>query len=155
YRIEIGEVERVLEEDERVSKAVVVLRESEAGGKHLVAYIVPRAEHSFSNARLRDSLRQRLPEYMLPAAFVPIDELPLTPNGKINRRALPVPDRNSIQSEEFVGPRSPEEALLAALWSQLLGISRIGMDESFFALGGHSILATQVVSRISGVVPLP
>ncbi|MGH7828614.1 MAG: phosphopantetheine-binding protein, partial [Candidatus Binatia bacterium] len=93
--------------------------------------------------------RQKLPDYMVPSAFVFLDSLPLTPNGKVDRRALPAPDPNGREREEtFVAPRTPTEETLARIWSQLLGAERVGVFDNFFDLGGHSLLATQVISRI-------
>src|ERR1044071_7087008 len=98
--------------------------------------------------QLRQQLRERLPDYMLPSAFVIIDALPLTPNGKIDRRALPDPffDR---QQEGYVAPRTPVEALMAEIWAEVLGVTRVGVEDDFFELGGHSLLATQVMARVA------
>jgi len=108
--------------------------------------------------KLRAHLRETLPEYMMPSAFVVLDELPLTPNGKVDRRALPPPDQANIFREGvFVAPRDPIEEVLAGIWSEVLGVERIGVEDNFFALGGHSLLATQVISRIreTSAVELP
>jgi hypothetical protein len=97
---------------------------------------------------LRDHLHQRLPEYMLPSAFVTLPEFPHTPNGKVDRNALPEPDLTSSRDTDMVPPRTPLEAQIAAIWREVLGVERVGINDNFFALGGHSLLATQVVARL-------
>ena len=99
--------------------------------------------------QLRDLLRDKLPEYMVPSAFVVLPRLPLTTNGKVDRRALPLPDRNRPELDQtYVAPRTPVEELLAALWAEALGVERVGIHDNFFARGGHSLLATRVLSRV-------
>ncbi len=149
YRIELGEIEAVLGEHAPVSNAVVIVREDAPGDKRLVAYVV--AEAAWSNDKARVYLRERLPEYMVPAAFVRMETLPLTPNGKVDRRALPAPDWiGAAAGTEYIPPRTPTEQSLVEIWAEVLGVSggRLGIHDNFFELGGHSILATQVVSRI-------
>ncbi|PLZ98350.1 non-ribosomal peptide synthetase, partial [Fischerella thermalis CCMEE 5268] len=145
FRIELGEIEAVLEQYPAVRQCVVTAREDIPGNQRLVAYVV--AENAASN-ELRQYLRQKLPEYMVPSVFVILDSLPLTPNGKINRRALPAPENNQLEVSNFVAPRHPIEEVLAGIWTQVLGISQVSIHDNFFELGGHSLLATQVISRI-------
>ncbi|HSP76994.1 MAG TPA: amino acid adenylation domain-containing protein, partial [Myxococcaceae bacterium] len=148
FRIERGEVEAVLGTHPAVGPAVVVVREEE-GDKRLVAYAVPRVGAVLEVGELRVFLKERLPEYMVPAHLVPLESLPLTSNGKVARQALPAPE--SVAGEEpsdSEAPRSPVEELLVGLWAQVLGVERIGRQDDFFELGGHSLLATQLVARI-------
>jgi len=148
FRIELGEIEAVLSQHPAVQGTVVLAREDTPGDKRLVAYVVPEDTQSPPHRDLRDFLADKLPEYMVPAAFVTLKTFPLTPNGKINRRALPAPDRSSLQEVEFVPPRTPTEETLATIWAQTLNLERISVESNFFALGGHSLLATQVISRL-------
>ena len=149
FRIELGEVEAVLGQHPQVREAVVLLREDHPGDQHLVAYVVSREEEAPEPGRLRDFLRDKLPEYMVPSAFVMLPRLPLTTNGKVDRRALPPPDRNRPELDQtYVAPRTPVEELLAALWAEALGVERVGIHDNFFARGGHSLLATRVLSRV-------
>ena len=149
YRIELGEIETVLGQLAAVRSSVVVVREDEPGDKRLVGYVVARPEESFDAAEVRKYLKQKLPEYMIPTALVPLDAFPLTPNGKIDRGALPAPDQNRRElAQVYRGPRTPSEATLAAIWREVLKLAKVGIHDNFFDLGGHSLLATQVVSRI-------
>jgi amino acid adenylation domain-containing protein len=143
-RIELGEIESALREQDGVTEAAVIVREDNPGDKRLVAYLVGTA----ATADLKAALKDRLPEYMVPAAFVELDALPLTPNGKLDRKALPAPVVTRDASAELVAPRTGTERLLAAIWSEVLGVATLGIDDDFFDLGGHSMLATQVVARI-------
>ncbi|WP_319459346.1 non-ribosomal peptide synthetase [Micromonospora sp. RTP1Z1] len=143
-RIELGEIESALREQPEVAEAAVVVREDTPGDKRLTAYLVGAAEH----ATLKAALKQTLPEYMVPAAFVTLDALPLTPNGKLDRRALPAPVVTREASVALVAPRDDTERLLAGIWSEVLGVATLGIDDDFFDLGGHSMLATQVVAKI-------
>ncbi|MCP4657727.1 MAG: AMP-binding protein, partial [bacterium] len=147
FRIELGEVEAVLAEHSGVRQVVAVLRD-EGGGKRLVGYVVPAGEAPIAG-ELGAFLRRRLPDYMVPQAFVFLEALPLTPNGKVDRRALPAPSGERPELEEaFVGPRNPIEEQLAEIWCQVLGLERVGVHDNFFQVGGHSLLATQVASRV-------
>ncbi|WP_415835688.1 amino acid adenylation domain-containing protein, partial [Corallococcus soli] len=148
FRIELGEIESVLASHPSVREAVVALREDGADGGRLVAYFVPHADQTLDAASLRDFLKQRLPEYMVPAAFVSLEALPLTSSGKVDRKALPSPDGALPAGVEYVAPRNETEQKLAALWSDVLRVERVGVHDNFFELGGHSLLVTQVVSRI-------
>ncbi|HEU0080068.1 MAG TPA: amino acid adenylation domain-containing protein, partial [Longimicrobiaceae bacterium] len=144
FRIEPGEVEAQLAAHPAVREAVVLVREDVPGEKRLVAYLVP-SEDGVSTAGVREHLKGRLPEYMVPGAFVLLESLPLTPNGKVDRRALPAPEGSAAES---VAPRTPTEEILAGIWSEVLRRERVGVTEDFFELGGHSLLATRVVSRV-------
>jgi acyl carrier protein len=149
FRIELGEVESVLSQHPAVSQVVVMVWEDEPGDRRLVAYIVPNSGSIPPVSELRDFLKSKLPEYMVPSAFVELDALPLTPNGKVDRKALPAPERRSAEIEKtFVAPRTPVEQGVADIWSEVLGLERVGIHENFFSLGGHSLKATQVVSRV-------
>jgi aspartate racemase len=149
FRVEPGEIEAVLVEHEAVKEAVVVARADEGGDKRLVAYVVSRDGGEVEASELRVFLRRRLPEYLIPAAFVVLGELPLTPNGKVDRRALPEPERaQARQPGEYVAPATPVEQALAAMWAELLGVERVGVHDDFFELGGHSLLAAQLSTRL-------
>ena len=148
-RIELGEIESVLGQYPNVREVVVVAREDIPGDKRLLAYVVPNQEQSITSRELRHFLKDKLPDYMMPSAFVLLDKLPRTPNGKVNRRALPVPDKVRPELEEtFVAPRTPVEEVLVGIWAEVLGLDRVGVQDNFFELGGHSLLATQVISRV-------
>jgi amino acid adenylation domain-containing protein/non-ribosomal peptide synthase protein (TIGR01720 family) len=146
FRIEPGEVETALLRHPGIAETVVVAREDQPGLRRLVGYVVPRAGEPVETGELRSWLKGRLPDYMVPSAFVPLDRLPLAVSGKVDRRALPPPDVQAEQ-KEFVAPRTPAESVLAGIWAQLLGANRVGVADNFFELGGDSILSIQVVSR--------
>src|SRR5205807_8260638 len=132
--------------------AVVVAREDRPGEKFLAAYVVSKSqEQSLSAQELRERLKQRLPEYMVPAAIIILERMPLTSNGKIDRKALPHPQRSS-GGEQYVAPRGYMEEMLCGIWSQALGVERVGVEDNFFELGGHSLLATRVISRVRQVL---
>ena len=147
FRIEPGEIQAAIGRLEGVRESVVVVRE-ERGDRYLAAYVVPEPGAAPDLAgRLRPFLLARLPDYMVPAAFVELPALPLTPNGKVDRRALPAPQR---QAAGTAAPRGPVEERLAGLWADLLRLDAVGAHDNFFELGGHSLLATQLVSRVRG-----
>jgi acyl-coenzyme A synthetase/AMP-(fatty) acid ligase/acyl carrier protein len=159
YRIELGEIESVLSQHPAVQEAAVLAREDNENpkseienlksDKRLVAYVVPRREPALTVGELRSFLKKKLPEYMVPLAFVFLDALPLTPNGKVDRQALPAVDQNRPEPEEsYVAPRTQAEEMLAKIWAEVLKLDKIGIHDNFFALGGHSLLATQVISRV-------
>ena len=145
FRIELGEIESVLGRHPEVREAAVVAR-GDGSDKRLVAYVVP-SDGSADIAALRAFLRERLPDYMVPSAWVPLAALPLTPNGKLDRRALPEPPEEG-STGDTVAPRSLAEELVTEIWREVLGRERIGVHDDFFDLGGHSLLATQVIARI-------
>ncbi len=149
FRIELGEIEAVLGQHPAVQHAVMLVREDQPGDKRLVAYLVPTKGQTPTTDNLRRFLQDKLPEYMIPSAFVTLLALPLTPNGKVNRKALPAPDTNRPEiGREFVAPRTPVEEVLAGIWAGVLGLEQVGVYDNFFDLGGHSLLATQVISRV-------
>ncbi|NER22034.1 MAG: amino acid adenylation domain-containing protein, partial [Symploca sp. SIO1C2] len=148
FRIELGEIEALLTQHPDIWETVVLVREDEPGDKRLVAYIVPQSNSSLTSVQLRQYLKAKLPEYMVPNAFVILESLPLTDNGKINRRALPAPDLHRELTETYVAPRTPVEEILVQIWGQILNVEQVGINDDFFELGGHSLLATQLVSRI-------
>ena len=149
YRIEPGEVEAALKKHPGITEAVVLAREDGRGDQRLVSYIVARDQQAPSVAELRRHLKSSLPEYMLPSFFVPLDELPLTPNGKVNRKALPEPDYvKQARAADFTAPRTVTEEIVSGIWSEVLGIDQISIHDNFFHLGGHSLIATQAISRV-------
>jgi non-ribosomal peptide synthase protein (TIGR01720 family) len=143
-RIEPGEIEAALRRHDLVADAVVVAHEDPPGVRRLVAYVVCTAEAPVTE--LREFLGRRLPEHLVPAAFVCLDALPLNPSGKLNRAALPAPEFGAAQ-QDHVAPRTPTETVLATVWAEVLGLPRVGVHDNFFELGGDSILSIQVVSR--------
>lgn len=147
FRVELGEIEASLNRHEGVREAVVVARAGDSGTRKLVAYVVFEAGE-VGSAELRSYLQQRLPPYMVPSQFVSLTELPLTVNGKVDRQALPDPEIERV-AEEFCGPRTPAEEMLAGVWTEVFRINQVGVHDSFFDLGGDSILAIKLVSRIN------
>ncbi|MGJ5672511.1 MAG: non-ribosomal peptide synthase/polyketide synthase [Nostochopsis sp.] len=148
FRIELGEIEAVLSQYEDLQASCAIAREDHPGHKRLVAYIVPQPQVTPKITELRSFLKSKLPEYMVPAAFVILESLPLTPNGKVDRRALPAPDLDYDLLDKYVAPRTPMEEILALIWTQVLKVGQVGIHDNFFELGGHSLLATQLISRI-------
>ena len=148
FRIELGEIEAVLSQHPAVREAVVVAREDTPGDKRLVAYLTLRGPQP-STSELREHLHAKLPEYMLPSAYVTMQALPLTPNGKVDRKALPAPDLNRPElATQFTAPRNAVERALAAIWQAALRVEQVGIHDNFFELGGHSLLIVQVHHQV-------
>ena len=147
FRIELGEIETVLKQHSQVQSSVIIDQEDTSGNKRLVAYIVPQKETTPTPNELRQFLKEKLPDYMIPSAFVIMESLPLTPNGKIDRRALPETNLCGEIELNFVAPRNLEEEILAKIWSQVLRVEPVGIYDNFFELGGDSILTIQIITR--------
>ncbi|MCF4969718.1 amino acid adenylation domain-containing protein [Nostoc sp. CMAA1605] len=159
FRIELGEIESVLTQHDCVQETVVIAREDEPGNKRLVAYVVIDGDSPITMNELRRFLQTKLPDYMVPSAFIAIAQIPLTPNGKVDRRALPIPDQSRPELEKaFVAPRNAVEIELGRIWSEVLGIESVGINDNFFDLGGNSLLAvklfTQVEKKFGQKLPL-
>lgn len=149
YRIELGEIEAQLASYPAVREVVVLAREDEPGQKRLVAYYtVSDLKADFGAKELRASLKQKLPEYMVPAAYMQVERMPLTPSGKLDRRALPKPEEDAYAVCEYEAPRGETEKKLAEIWTELLKVERVGRHDNFFELGGHSLLAVTVIERL-------
>ncbi|MER0246844.1 condensation domain-containing protein, partial [Streptomyces sp. HSW2009] len=151
FRIELGEVEAALTGHPGVTRAVVLAREDHPGDRRLVAYVSPEPGCDISVDGMRGWVAERLPDYMVPSAFVVVEEFPLTVNGKVNRRALPAPEYGG-EGELGRGPRSPLEEVLCGIFAEVLGVESVSIDDDFFRLGGHSLLATRLVSRLRVVL---
>jgi amino acid adenylation domain-containing protein len=176
FRVELGEIESALNSHPAIRESVAIASTGADGSNKLIAYIVPRVQTQRSNGQsrsaetsridvvatspqtrlsdvneVREFLRAKLPDYMVPSAFVPLDSLPLTSNGKVDRRALPPPG-NEQPTEAFIPPRNPTERALVQIWGELLGRKSVSIHENFFHIGGHSLLATQVIWRIAGTL---
>jgi acyl-coenzyme A synthetase/AMP-(fatty) acid ligase len=150
YRIELGEIESTLMHHPAVQQAVVVLREDSPGDKRIVAYLVSHPDSAPSAQELRRCLQQKLPDYMIPSAFVFLASLPQTRSGKIDRGALPAPDQTRSELERgYAAPSTPFEEVLAKIWSEVLRLERVGVHDNFFDLGGHSLLATKTIAHAS------
>lgn len=162
FRIELGEIEAALRQHPAVGEAVVIVREDQPGRQGLVAYWVESASPvktaadsgsesaltSGGAAELRSFLQARLPEHMVPTAFVPLERLPRTPNGKIDRRSLPAPEQARLPESSYVAPSTPLEIAITEIWQSVLGLDRVGIHDNFFDLGGHSLLITQLFTRL-------
>ncbi len=146
YRIELGEVEAQILKVSNVRETIVLARDDEQGQKLLCAYYV--ASTDLSPSELRSQLAVELPAYMIPSYFVRLEQMPLTPNGKLDRRALPAPEGSVQSSEVYLAPRTAAEAQLVLIWQDILGVARVGVRDNFFEIGGHSLRATLLVSRI-------
>jgi hypothetical protein len=153
FRIELGEIEAVLGQHPSVGQVVVIVREDVADEARLVAYLVPNGEAVPNTGQLRAFLKERVPEYMVPAAFVYVEALPYLASGKVDRKkilsSLPAPDASELEAaRDVVEPRTPIEEELAQMWSELLGVRRLGIHDNFFELGGHSLLATRLMAQV-------
>jgi amino acid adenylation domain-containing protein len=149
FRIELGEIEAAIAQQPQVQEAVAIVREDEPGDLRLVAYLVSAGTTPVDIAELRTSLKQQLPDYMVPAAFVCVDTMPLTPNGKVDRKALPAPHPVSRGSgQNFVNPRTSTEAILTEIWQEILRLERVGVEDNFFDLGGNSLLGLKAIEQI-------
>src|SRR5688572_27659711 len=149
YRIELSEIESVLAQHSAVSNAIVLVKEVADGNKQLVAYFAPNGAPGTTTDELKKYLEERLPNYMVPSVWIRLEQIPLTPNGKIDRAALPLPEAARPESAlSFEPPRTQTEEIIAGLWQRVLGMERIGRNDNFFGLGGYSLLATRIVSRI-------
>jgi acyl-coenzyme A synthetase/AMP-(fatty) acid ligase/acyl carrier protein len=149
YRVDPSQIEEALLNLDNIREAAVVVWEEESEGRRLGAHIVPAAKPAPTISALRGALAEKLPDYMVPSTFVFLEALPVTPMGKVDRRALPAPGRERPELESpFVAPRNPTEDTLAKIWSQVLGLDQVGIDDPFLELGGNSLQATQIVSRV-------
>ena len=146
FRIELGEIEAVLRQHPQVLQAVVIAHEDTPGQKRLVAYVVPQKPQPTTN-ELRDFLKQKLPNYMIPAVFMVLESIPMTPNQKVDYRALPTPDFSRSVQDKFITPRTLIEEKLVAIWSEVLRVENVGIHDNFFELGGDSILSIQLISK--------
>ncbi|WP_414542076.1 amino acid adenylation domain-containing protein [Nostoc sp. CCY0012] len=147
FRIELGEIEAVLSQHPQVRSLAVIATDEESGNKRLIAYLVPQSQSLPSTSDLRQFLEEKLPSYMVPSAFVQLDNLPRLPNGKVDIKALPAPEQIRAKSGTFVAPSTPTEKLLADIWTQVLRVERLGIHDNFFELGGDSILSIQIIAK--------
>lgn len=149
HRIELGEIEAALMQHSDVRQAVVVLRQDNPADPQLAAYIVPAGEEAPAPNVLRDFLKQKLPDHMVPPVYVALEKLPLTPNGKVDRKALPAPEGSRVKGDaEFIAPKGNVEQSVAAIWKDILHVNQIGVDDNFFDFGGHSLQVVQVQNRL-------
>jgi acyl carrier protein len=147
FRIEPGEIETALRQHPQVTDATVIARQDQPGHQRLVAYLVAADTTTPCTTLLREALKQTLPDYMIPAAFVILDQLPLSPSGKIDRLALPAPDFTAAVDGGYVAPRTDAERVLTGIWADVLGVERVGVNDNFFELGGDSLRSMQLTSR--------
>jgi amino acid adenylation domain-containing protein/non-ribosomal peptide synthase protein (TIGR01720 family) len=147
YRIELGEIEAVLNEHPSVKESVAAVRDDADGNKRLVAYVVEEAGSEVSASELRQQVRERLPEYMIPSQLIKLESIPLTPNGKVDRKRLPDVDGAALIVNEYVAPRTTVEASLAEIWQRVLMVDRVGVNDNFFELGGDSIVSIQIIAQ--------
>ncbi|MBT3488025.1 MAG: AMP-binding protein, partial [Desulfobacula sp.] len=153
FRIELGEIESVLSKHEEVKEVVIIAREDQLGNKQLAAYCTSKQEGKAPEpSQLREFLRKKLPDYMIPSAFVILDALPLTPNGKIDRKALPAPDIDLMREHEFTEPKNEMEKIIAEIWKDVLNIEKVSVYDNFFELGGNSLLTVRLASQIEKAV---
>ena len=148
FRVEPGEIEALLGQHPAVKEGVVVVNEDIPGNKRLVAYVVSDRVCRLTQNDLRNYLKQILPDYLIPSAFVILEALPMTANGKVDRAALTIPREACEEASAQVPPRTPAEELVARIWGLILGVEQVGVYSNFFDLGGHSLLATQIIHRL-------
>jgi acyl carrier protein len=149
YRIELGEIESVLRQHSGISDVIVMAREDVPGDKRLIAYVLGKPDQKLKISELHNHLLASLPDYMVPSAFVLLDKMPLLANGKVDREALPTPEYSrKLLEEEYLAPRNEVEQSLAKIFAEVLGIQKVGVNDNFFLLGGHSLSATQVITRL-------
>ena len=146
FRIELGEIEATLRSHQRVRDALAVMREDRPGEKRLAAYVLLNRDETLESGDLARYLKERLPEYMVPATVMALSAWPLTANGKLDRKALPIPEY--VSGAMYREPQTPEEKILCSVFAEVLGIERVGLDDDFFALGGHSLILPRLVNRI-------
>jgi hypothetical protein len=151
FRIELNEINEALIDQSQVKESLVLLREDKPGDKHIVAYLVLDADEIEALSQIKAALKRRLPDYMLPSAYLLLNKLPLTPNGKVDRKALPKPDFEAMAEQDYVAPQSKSEKQLCQIWQQVLERGKVGIKDNFFDIGGHSLLATRVLSEINAV----
>lgn len=156
FRVELGEIEVLLEQHPQVRATVVLAQRYPNGERRLVGYVVPHDKEKLTTSELRKYLAEKLPDYMIPSAFVLLDSLPLSHNGKVDRRALPLPNAARPKLEtSYVAPSTPAEQVVADIWSSLLGVERLGVHDNFFELGGHSLLATRLAYKLEEEFRVP
>jgi amino acid adenylation domain-containing protein len=148
FRVELGEIESLLMKYPGIQQAMVMLREDQPGDKRLAGYIIPSAGTVLEASPLREYLKSKLPVYMVPSAFICMDAFPLTPNGKVDRKRLPAPELGDVLHHDYIPPRTPTEQSLSKIWMEVLGLSRVGIADDFFEIGGDSLSAVQVMSRL-------
>ena len=149
FRIELGEIETVISSQQGGRECAVLAREVAPGDVRLVAYVVPGEGEALDVTELRRALREWLPEYMIPATFMTLDEMPLTPSGKVDRRALPAPQQSRPElDKQYAAPRNEIERQIAAIWQEVLKVERVGIHDNFFDLGGHSLLILQMQGKL-------
>ncbi|WP_075343710.1 non-ribosomal peptide synthetase [Tenacibaculum agarivorans] len=146
YRIELGEIENALSQVPEIQSCCVLAKKDNSNINRLVGYVV--TEDTFNKEQVQDTLKESLPDYMVPMIWIPLEEMPLTANGKVDKKSLPEPDNSVLSSIPYVAPRNETEAQLVAIWQDLLGVEKVGVYDEFFELGGHSLLATRLVSMI-------
>jgi len=160
FRVELGEVEVVLGRNPAVAEHAVLLKQDSAGQPYLAAYCTPVAGQTLDRQVVREYLQKHLPDYMVPASIMVLEKFPRTEHGKVNRRALPVPDlieNVRLTDTDYIAPQTPVQQVLAAIWKELLNVERVGLNDTFFGLGGHSLLIIRLVSRLNAIfmVDLP
>jgi acyl carrier protein len=154
FRIEPGEIEVLLNQHPKVRNSVVIVQEEPGKDKRLAAYFVCESEVNLTSKELRNFLKEKLPEYMIPSSFVELETIPLTPNGKVDHQALSKLDQEPLTSEEFVPPRTATEEILAEIFAEVLEVERVGIYDDFFELGGHSLLATKLIAQLLPKFPV-